>query len=424
MSRRIRNAISVAAALTAIIAVWPGPVPPATAAPGRITSEQVVASFGGSNGAGPMSGVSIGPDGVLYGTTVFGGTHGAGCVFSLTPDGGTYTERVLFSFDGADGEKPTGNVVADPHGDLFGATVIGGAFDGGTVFELVPGPDGDYTETVLHSFAGRDGLQPVGAPVIDASADLFGVTQFGGAGGQGVVYEMTPTAAGYAERVLHSFASTSGQPQAGLTMARDGNLYGTVYGFSEINGFGSVFRVALPRGEPAFTDLYDFHGADGANPIATLTLDDRNGAIFGTTEYGGGGHYGTVFEIEPSAGGYQERVLHSFAAGRDGILPQAPVLLAPDGSLFGTADIGGVDCKGTGCGTVFELAWNGSDYTFHVVHRFQGPPDGAAPQWSGLMAGPGGVLFGTTRSGGTFTQCSDGGPGGVHGCGTVYEISG
>jgi len=84
----------------------------------------VLYSFAGPNGAGPLSGVTAGPGGVLYGTTVFGGAHGDGCVFSLTPGSSGYTEPVLFSFGGTDGAKPGGDVVAGAHGDLFGETVI------------------------------------------------------------------------------------------------------------------------------------------------------------------------------------------------------------------------------------------------------------------------------------------------------------
>ena len=181
-------------------------------------------SFGGPDGAGPMNGVTAGPGGVLYGAATFGGRHGAGCVFSLTPKGPGYTERVLFSFNGTDGDTPGGNIVLGAHGDIFGETVVGGAYGNGTVFELVPSRTG-YTEKVLHSFTGgADGDQPVGTPVADTRGDVFGVTQFGGTGGIGVVYEMKASRAGYSEQVLHNFPNIGGVAQAGLTIASDGTL--------------------------------------------------------------------------------------------------------------------------------------------------------------------------------------------------------
>ncbi len=87
--------------------------PPASASP-QIAQEQVLYDFAGPNGAGPLSGVVLGAGGTLYGTTVFGGRHGAGDVYELTPDGSGYTETILHTFGGpGDGSKPGGNVVAE-----------------------------------------------------------------------------------------------------------------------------------------------------------------------------------------------------------------------------------------------------------------------------------------------------------------------
>jgi uncharacterized repeat protein (TIGR03803 family) len=391
-------------------------IPPAASAAG---GEQVLYSFG-PDGAGPLAGVSVGPGGVLYGTTVFGGQHGDGSVFTLTPVGSGYREKVVFSFGGRDGSKPGGNVTADARGDLFGDTVVGGAGGDGTVFELVPSGSG-YTQKVLYSFTGAGGSQPIGTPVLDASGDVYGVTQFGGSGDQGVVFELAGAAGRYTERVLHSFAADAGQPQAGLARASDGTLYGTLYGFGAVNTYGSVFHLKLGPDGPVYRDLYNFRGGtDGANPFAALTVDNATGVIYGTTQYGSAG--GTVFSLSPSGSGYTERVLYGFTSSRDGFGPQGPVLIGSGGDLYGTAALGGAGCSGTGCGTVFELEPGRSGYAFRLLYRFAGPPDGAEPS-SGLAAGPGGRLLGTTRSGGTERTCSDGGPGGVTGCGTVYQIT-
>ncbi len=415
----------VAVVATVVMTVGLGLAPVRAAASAQIRSEHPLYSFAGPNGAGPLSGVSVGPGGVLYGSTVFGGLYGGGCVFALTPDGSRYTERLLFSFNGTDGAKPAGKVVAGPHGELFGATSLGGTHDAGTVFELVPSKSG-YTEMVLYSFTGySDGQEPIGAPAMDPEGDIFGVTQFGGASGEGVVFEVEPSPGGYTEKVLHSFADDTGQPQAGLTRSNDGTLYGTLYGFSEVNQDGSVFSVRLRRTGPVYADVYNFRGGtDGANPYAALTVDS-SGVIYGTTEYGGGvGSAGTVFSLTPSGRGYQESVLHAFTRRSAGVLPEAPLLRTTTGALLGTADIGGQGCSGIGCGTVFELEPAGSSYAFRVVYRFAGPPsDGAEPQWSGVVQETSGDLVGTTRSGGRSHTCSDGGPGGVLGCGTVYRIT-
>jgi len=389
----------------------------------------VLFSFAAKPCAGPLDGVIAGPGGVLYGTTDFGGIDDGGCVFSLTPGSSGYTERVLlkFRFSGPGGGKPQG-IVADARGDLFGNTTIGGTDNIGVVFELVPGGSGGYTERILHNFTGgTDGSQPVGVPVLDAHGDLFGVTQFGGTGGQGVVYEMQRTPTGYTEKVLHTFASTGGLPQAGLTIASDGALFGTIYGFGQANPDGTVFRIQRGTAGAVYTPLYNFKGGtDGSMPDGALTVDNHTGVIYGVTQYGGSGGIGngTVFSLTPHGSGYTEHVLHAMAAsGADGFAMEGQLLLTARGSLFGTATSGGIKCSGIGCGTLFELTPSGTSFTFRLVHRFTGPPDGADPEWSGLIPGPGGTLIGTTRSGGTARDCSDGGPGGVHGCGTVFRLT-
>ena len=414
---------TVMAAAAALVTAGLYLAPPAAAASARASGERVLYSFDGPDGAGPLSGVTAGPGGVLYGTTDFGGRRGDGDVFSLTPTGSGYTERALVRFTGANGAKPGGTVVIGAHGDLFGETVIGGAAGGGTVFELVRAGSG-FTEKVLHSFTGADGFQPIGPLVLDARGDLFGVTQFGGTGGQGVVYEMTPTANGYAEQVLHSFAASGGQPQAGITMAGNGTLYGTLYGFSQVHPDGTVFSIRPRKTGSVYTDLYNFKGGtDGANPFALLTVD-TSGEIYGTTQYGGvppgtGIGNGTVFALTPTGSGYTERVLHSFTRQRGGFYPEAPLLLTSRGDLYGTTTQAGSGCRG-GCGTIFELtpASPGS-YTFRLVYAFAGAPDGTDPVFAGLAAGHSGQMFGTTRSGGTSTTCTLVSPG----CGTVYQIT-
>ncbi len=424
MSRGVRQSRAVrAGTLAGVLTVATLTGAPAASASSQSAQEQVLYDFSGPNGAGPLSGVSLGADGTLVGTSVFGGKHGDGDVYELTPDGSGYTETILHTFGGGvDGSKPDGNVVANSQGDLFGVTTVGGADQQGTAYELVPSGSG-YIATVIHTFTGgADGSQPIGTPVLNTSGDLFGVTQFGGTTDGGVAFEISPTKTGYREHVLHDFSFGAALPQAGLSMAEDGTLFGTGYGAGNVHTDGLVFRLRPEGKQYAYTDLYNFKGGtDGSNPFAALTVDGATGDIFGTTEYGGGaGGEGTVFELTPSGPGYAERVLHAFTP-KQGALPESPVLVEADGDLFGTATGGGTGCNG-GCGTVFELIPSGSTYSFKVVHRFTGPPDGAEPEWAPLVPEANGDLLGTTRSGGTASSCSDGGPGGVTGCGTLYQI--
>ena len=196
--------------------------PASASSPVQAGHDRVLYSFGGSNGAGPLSGVTTAKAGALYGTTAFGGAHGDGVVFKLTPDGTSYTETILHAFGaGNDGATPGGNVIVDRRGDLFGETVVGGSDQQGTAYELRPTMSG-YSEKVIHTFTGgSDGGQPIGALVMDQTGNLYGVTQFGGTGG-GVVFELSPKASGYGERVLHDFPFGGALPQAGLSIAAEG----------------------------------------------------------------------------------------------------------------------------------------------------------------------------------------------------------
>ena len=383
-------------------------------------------NFAGKPCAGPLNGVIAGPGGVMYGTTDFDLGPDDGCVFSLTPGKSGYSQQTLFRFTGPDGAKPQG-IVADAHGDLFGSTLNGGANGDGTVFELVRGSSGGFTEKVLHSFTGgTDGVQPTGTPVLDSQGDVFGITEFGGFGGQGIVYEMQHSATGYTEKLVHTFAIGGGVTQAGLAIASNGTLFGTIFGFGQENKDGSVFRIQRGKTGAVYKVLYNFKGGtDGANPNGALTVDNHTGVIYGTTEFGGSSKSnGTIFSLTPQGSGYTEQVLHALtASGAEGFAMEGQLLLTAQGDLFGTATLGGLKCSGIGCGTLFELIPSGTSFTFRLIHQFTGPPDGADPEWSGLTPGPGGTLFGTTRSGGTARACGDGGPGGVQGCGTVYQIT-
>jgi uncharacterized repeat protein (TIGR03803 family) len=110
----------------------------------------------------------------------------------------TVVLTTLFSFNGTDGAHPyaNGSLLADANGDLFGTTQIGGANDDGTVFELVKS-GATYTLTTLVSFNGNDGTAPYASLIADADGDLFGTTGYGGASGEGTVFEIAKNASGY-----------------------------------------------------------------------------------------------------------------------------------------------------------------------------------------------------------------------------------
>ena len=394
----------------------------------------ILHSFGGPDGAGPLSGVIAGKGRAFYGATVFGGKIGAGTVFKMAPRKSGYSEKVLYSFSGgADGNHPQG-VVADKNGALYGGTLGGGnaqCFAGcGTVFKLTPGKSG-YTFKAIYSFQGGvDAAQVVGSPVLDEEGAVFGVTQLGGSSNNGAVFKLTPTKSGYRETVLYSFPGGAGGalPQGGISIDKHGNLFGTTYyGGSGSCDCGTVFKLTPGKSGYSEKIIYSFKaGADGAQPMGTPTVDDGTGDVYGTTKYGGLHFDGTVYKLAASGSGYTEAVLHGFDHGGygnpNGAILEGQLLLRPNGVLYGMTSLGGRGCSGIGCGSIFQLTPSGSSYAFAYIYNFRRPIHGAEPEYGGLIGDANGALYGTTRSGGSKTGCSDGGPGGALGCGTVFKL--
>ncbi|HUI43699.1 MAG TPA: choice-of-anchor tandem repeat GloVer-containing protein, partial [Terriglobia bacterium] len=210
----------------------------APASPGGTWTEAVLHSFGAVGyGAAPRGGLALGPMGVLYGATHYGGNMGLGAVFALQPPAspdGAWTESVVYSFQGGgvDGEIPYSSVTMGSGGILYGTTWSGGTSGFGTVYSLAPPaiPGGAWTETVLHSFAGgRDGQNPGVGVAIGADGVLYGSTNYGGGSNGGTIYSLTPSAGGWTEAVIHEFPRISGRyPAPGpVTIAPSGALYGT-----------------------------------------------------------------------------------------------------------------------------------------------------------------------------------------------------
>jgi len=232
-----------------------------------------LASFNGATGSGPRAGLIMDAQGNLYGTTDGGGANGHGTVFELAAGSGTIT--TLASFNGANGAYPEAGLIMDAQGNLYGTTSNGGAFDdNGTVFELAAGSG---TITTLASFNGANGHTPRAGLIMDAQGNLYGTTAMApGAPGRGTVFEL---AAGSGTiTTLASFNGANGvNPEAGLILDAQGNLYGTTY-FGGAFGQGTVFElspvpVAPPPVVTAFSPAAGATGVDPNNFKATVTFD-------------------------------------------------------------------------------------------------------------------------------------------------------
>jgi uncharacterized repeat protein (TIGR03803 family) len=325
------------------------------------------------DGGNPSGGLIFDSAGSLYGTTVFGGQtgDGEGVVFQLNPGpNGTWTEKVLYRFcsitNCADGISPVGGLVFDKDGDLYGVTVWGGGMNDGTVFELVAGGNGSWTQNVLYSFCSvsgcADGQFPRGSLIFDSSGNLYGTTQYGGVHTNdkcsvgsspscGTVFELIHERNGaWTEQVLYSFNYHNGAvPNAGLIFDGSGNLYGTTFLGGPL-GNGVVFELTRGSGGSwADTVIHPFYSPE-ANPTSTLVFDHA-GNLYGTTTGGGAHGDGIVFKLSPGQNGsWTQTVAHSFT-GKGGSGPTVGVVSDSAGNLYGTTGYGGMN----GAGVAFEI---------------------------------------------------------------------
>ncbi len=374
-----------------------------------------------ADGQTPQSSLVFDTAGNLYGTTFDGGAYGLGSIFQLAQGSdGTWTEKVLYSFCSAtnctDGTNPAG-LVFGAAGELYGIAQTGGGYGFGAVFELMSGAGGAWSYKVLHNFDfnNGDGYYPFTGLIIDATGNLYGVTDWGGAYNSGTVFELTPGTEGkWTEKKLHSFNNNGKDgyaPFGGLMFDAAGNLYGTTTrgGTSGTGcggqGCGIVFQLT-PGANGKWTEkvLHNFNssGTDGYDPWGGV-VSDGAGNLYGTTNAGGAFGFGTVFKLAPGASGaWTGKVLHSFQNdGVDGFAPVAGLVVDTAGNLYGTTFYGGLYNDGT----IFELipGSNGT-WTEKVVHNFDWSlyvKDGTSPAAS-LIFDTEGNLYGTTENGGDY----------------------
>ena len=331
-----------------------------TPARGGVFTESVVHAFaGGTDGAYPWQGLTSDIFGSLYGATGSGGSVNAGTVFKLTTKGET---TLYGFQSGADGANPTGFPNEDLTGSVYGTTENGGSAGAGTIFALRPARNGYSKQVLYSFQGGNDGQQPHGGLLEDLLGSLYGTTYFGGTSGAGTVFKLTPSWSGtYSETVIHSFTGTDGSiPNASMIEDWTGTLYGTATwggsgtcsnSYGGFGGCGTVFKLTPSWNGYTETTLYSFQGGqDGSAPNGDL-FKDAQGNLYGTTYYGGANGGGTVFELSPQRNGtYVENVVWNFGSAGDGARP-AGGLITFGNALYGTTVYGGSINQGT----VFSL---------------------------------------------------------------------
>lgn len=331
-------------------------------------------SFTGSaDGAHPNS-LTVGPGGVLYGSTQSGGAHGSGTLFQLSSN----QLQTLYSFSGTnDGERPNGGLIHQANGQIVGTTFGGGTNGFGTIFRLST----NNLLTTLFAFDHTNGVLPKAGLTEAADGTLFGTAYEGGIFHYGTLFRLD--AAG-AFSVSLPFGSTNGAfPPSQLTLASDGKFYGTTYKGGTA-GKGSVFSLT-PTG--LFTKLASFDGTNGAFPFASVT-QSTDGTFYGATTAGGSFGLGNLFRMTPDG---RVTNVYSFSGQIDGSHPRATLLQSGDGNFYGLTSDGG----SFGFGTVFRLSPSGALTTIAQFAGFNGANPEAA-----LIEAPDGSLYGSTQNGG------------------------
>ena len=277
------------------------------------------------------------------------------------------------------------------------------------------------TFTVLHSFSGLDGQEPLTGLTMDSAGNLYGTTYYGGPAGAGTIFKLTHKSGGWIFSSLYSFqgGDDGAHPQGRVAIGPNGTLYGTTLqgggrGCYTL-GCGTVFNLRLPPAvcksvqcpwkETILHRFADFGMGDGDDPIGDLTFDSA-GNFYGATAAGGSGEgfNGAVYEMAASGGGWSESVIYSFTSA-GGMVPAGGVIFDKSGNLYGTTNQGGAHQYGT----IYRLVPSSGGWTQSVLYSLQGNSDGYYT--ADLILDGAGNLYGANF---------DGGP---NGGGTAYQLA-
>lgn len=373
---------------------------------------------GGDDGGNSTAGLTIGGNGTLYGTA--GEAQGqSGTAFKLTQKGSGWTLNPLHDFTGgSDGVEPGSGLTIGPNGALYGTTVQGG-FGVGTIYELRPPANACKTaicywnKTVLRAFTGNTGdggFPGYGNVIFDQAGNMYGTASSNGTSDCGVVWRMAPSGGGWTESILYNFAGGSDgcNPESGVIFDAAGNLYGTTTCTSTCRGLGTIFQLVPSNGGWTENVLMELNATTGSHPWGTLIMDG-SGNLYGTATQDGPNGGGTVFELSPSNGGWNFSLVYAFTLCN----PTAGLTLGPNGNLYGACEAGGTHAEGW----IFEMPGNcNQSCTPTDLHDFSST-EGSNPLAPVSFDGSGNI-YGTTFEGGSG-DCI----GGMSGCGSAWEIT-
>jgi uncharacterized repeat protein (TIGR03803 family) len=322
---------------------------------------------GNRGNADPYGALIQASNGKMYGMTYQDGTNLSGTLFQYDYPSNTYT--VEFNFDTATGFGPLGSLFQAQNGLLYGLTSKGGANGGGTLFSYAIGTN--YVTKLVDLPADA---QPYGSLIQASNGKLYGMTKYDGTKGSGTIFEFNPDNNLYTVRYN---LLAGAQPSGSLLEVGHDTLYGLTYGDGS-NSVGSIFCFAADSG--TYTVMYNFSSITGSNPCSSL-IRASNGILYGTTALGGVFSGGTIFSFDPAAHIYTD--VHDFS-GIDGRNPLCSMYQASDGMLYGMTGSGGT----YSLGNIFQ--YNIGTSSLSSLVSFNGN-NGASPQFGSVneyMAAP------------------------------------
>lgn len=256
------------------------------------SSYSTILIFNGFNGSKPVSGMIRANDGKLYGTTSSGGIiDDYGVMYCLNPTNNDYT--VLHYFNNIDGESPSGGIMQANNGKLYGVTTFGGIHNRGVIFSF----DSINNFNKIYDFDTLTGIEPHGKLVQANNGKLYGLASTGGLNNFGTIFSFDLTDSSYSD--LYDFDGINGsQPLTSLILGMDGKLYGTTFQ----GGFDSTSKGVLFSFDPVssiYTKLFDFDSLSGHQGYLTDIMQASDGIIYGMTQFYGSNHAGTIFKFNP-----------------------------------------------------------------------------------------------------------------------------
>ncbi len=389
----------------------------------QVPKLKVLHNFGSSDDGNVPSGpLLLDSTGDLYGVTGGGpGLYGFGIAFELTPrKNGNWSETIVHTFGGGgDGAFPWGGLVLDSAGQLYGTLYGDLSVAVSGLFGLTHGSSG-WTNTILYNGYAGPGL------TLDKLDNLYGSIGPGDYSGAGAVGELSPSASGWAYSQLYSFCPQYGCPDGFLlnappTWDARGNLWGTTFEggigrpacSNDSEGCGVIYAMT-PNGDGTWTYhvIHRFASSptDGQFPDAGLTLDAA-GNFYGDTEGGGTHNLGIIFKFSVAEGKVEGGAIYNFSSCSTGCYPEGTLAIDKAGNLYGMAQGGANSCGGLSCGVVYKLApQSNGTWKYSVLVNLSEASGGVLPFY-GLVLDGSGNLYGVTSSFGKY------------GGGTAFEIT-